>query len=184
MSQSLFEGERVRLAAIDPATDAEIVARWSRDSEYWRLISPAPARPRTAQVVRQNLEEEPSPTGFEFAIRSLAEDRLLGEVGLWADGWAHGHAWLGIHIGERDYWGKGYGTDAIRLILRYGFTELGLRRVSLSALAANARAIRAYEKAGFVVEGRTRRTTRYDGQWLDDVFMGILREGWLGRVVK
>ena len=178
MDIRLFSGELVRLAAIDPESDAEIVARWSRDSEYWRLISPAPALPRTAQAVRQNLEEEPSPTGFEFAIRTLAEDRFIGEVGLWVDGWAHEHAWLGIHIGERDYWGKGYGTDAIRLILRYGFTELGLRRVSLSVLATNARAIRAYEKVGFVVEGRTRHTTRYDGRWLDDVFMGILREEW------
>jgi len=178
MDIRLFRGERVRLAAIDPESDAEIVARWSRDSEYWRLTTQNPAQPRTAQAIRQRLEEESLPHEFEFALRTLAEDRLIGQAGLWVDGWTHSHAWLGIHIGERDYWGKGYGTDAIRLILRYGFVELSVHCVSLSVLATNARAIRAYEKTGFVVEGRTRHTTRYDGEWLDDVFMGILREEW------
>ena len=84
----------------------------------------------------------------------------------------------GIGIGERSDWGKGYGTDAMRLILRYAFIELNLYRVSLDALGSNARAIRSYEKCGFVREGELRDAARYDGQYVGEVYMGILRDEW------
>ena len=98
-------------------------------------------------------------------------------MGLWVN-WPHGDALLGIGIGDRADWSKGYGSEALRLALRYAFTELNLHRVSLTVLEGNARAIRAYEKAGFVLEGQSREYSRYDGQWLGEVFMGILREDW------
>jgi RimJ/RimL family protein N-acetyltransferase len=114
-------------------------------------------------------------------IRMLNSDRLIGGVGLWLESWAHGEAWVGIGIGDRDFWGSGYGTDAMGLILRYAFTELNLRRVSLEVFAHNPRAIRSYEKAGFRREGVIRSDCRRDGQRWDSVFMGILRDEWLGR---
>jgi len=178
----LFTGKLVRLAAVNPETDAEAIARWSHDSEYSRLHTPNPSQPLTAQRSRRMLEEDSPPTEFVFAIRALADDVLIGTTGLWLNH-AHGDAWFGIGIGERTHWGRGYGTDAARIVLRYAFTELNLYRVSLDALATNARAIRSYEKAGFTHEGRTRHTSRYDGRWFDDVYMGILREEW-ERIVK
>jgi RimJ/RimL family protein N-acetyltransferase len=179
MNSKLFSGELARLAALEAETYAEAAARWSRDSEYWRLAHPTPAQPRLAKYIQHELEREfESPEGIEFAIRTLADDRLIGSTGLWLGQPTHGEAWVGIHIGEREYWGKGYGTDAMRIILRYAFTELNLHRVSLSALATNARAIRSYEKAGFVVEGRGRHLARYEDMPWDEVFMGILREEW------
>lgn len=179
MTIKLFSGERVRLAALDADTYAEAAARWSRDSEYWRLAHPTPAQPRLTKRLKEELEREfESPNGMEFAIRTLADDRLIGSVGLWVGAQAHGEAWVGIHIGEREYWGKGYGTDAMRIVLRYAFTELNLHRVALSALATNARAIRSYEKAGFVVEGRGRHLARYEDKPWDEVYMGILGEEW------
>jgi RimJ/RimL family protein N-acetyltransferase len=177
MRADLFRGALVHLAARDPDTDAEAVARWERDSEFHRLAHNDPAYPILAKTAKQWLEEE-SPNGFRFAIRTLADDRLIGTIGLWVSSWTNGEAWAGISIGERDYWGNGYGTDAMKIILRYGFTELNLYRVSLDALASNARAVRAYEKAGFVVEGYTRGAAKYDGQHGDEIYMGILREEW------
>ena len=90
---------------------------------------------------------------FGFAIRTLSDDRLIGDIGVWIESWAHGEAWVGIGLGERDYWGNGYGTDAMRLMLRFAFDELNLQRVSLGVYAYNPRAIRSYEKAGFRREG-------------------------------
>ena len=175
METLLFTGKLVRLAALNPETDAEAIAHWSRDSEYWRLKSPSPARPSRTAAVRQRLEDR----GEEamLAIRTLADDRFIGQIGLWTVP-PHGDAWVGIHIGEREYWGRGYGSDAMRVMLRYAFTELNLQRVSLDALATNARAIRSYEKCGFVVEGYTRQAARYDGRYFDEVYMGILRDEW------
>jgi len=102
----------------------------------------------------------------------------LGLVGLDGILWNQGTAWVGIGIGEREYWGKGYGTDAMRTILHYGFDELNLHRVSLNVFEYNQRAIHSYEKAGFTIEGRMRQCLRREGQRWDLIFMGILREDW------
>jgi RimJ/RimL family protein N-acetyltransferase len=85
---------------------------------------------------------------------------------------------MGIQIGEREYWGKGYGTDALRVLLRYAFDELNLARVSLSVLEGNVRAMRSYEKCGFKYEGRERQAWAYEGRRWDEVYMGLLREEW------
>jgi len=86
-------------------------------------------------------------------IRTLDGDCLIGEIGLDGIKYTHGDAFVGISLGERDFWGKGYGTDAMRVLLRFAFTELNLRRVSLDVFEYNPRAVRSYEKVGFVVEG-------------------------------
>ncbi len=84
----------------------------------------------------------------------------------------------GSGLATAQSWGKGYGTDAMRVILRYGFTELNLKRITLGVFGYNARAIRSYEKAGFTVEGRMRKALYRDGSRADIVFMGILRDEW------
>lgn len=85
---------------------------------------------------------------------------------------------MGIGIGEREYWSKGYGTDAMNVILRFAFDELNLYRISLNVFEYNQRAIRSYEKVGFVVEGREREFLRRGGRRWDMIFMGLLREEW------
>ena len=178
MNTPLFHGELVRLTAANPETDAEVVTGWSRDSEFLRLLDDEAARPWLLKSVKKDMEEESS-DGFQFMIRTVAEDRLIGFVGLHRSiRWAQGDAWVGIGIGDRAYWGKGYGTDAMRVLLRYAFTELNLHRVTLGVFEYNARAIRSYEKAGFVVEGRSRQEMLRDGRRWDALTMGILREDW------
>jgi RimJ/RimL family protein N-acetyltransferase len=86
---------------------------------------------------------------------------------------------VGIGIGERDFWSKGYGTDTMKVCLRYAFLELGLQRVSLGVFEYNPRAVRSYEKAGFKLEGRTRYDAHREGKRYDSLWMGILREEWL-----
>jgi RimJ/RimL family protein N-acetyltransferase len=81
-------------------------------------------------------------------------------------------------VGEREYWGRGYGTEAMRLVLQFAFQELNLHRVSLGVFAYNERAIRSYEKAGFRIEGRLRQGIHRVNQRWDEVVMGILRSEW------
>ena len=119
---------------------------------------------------------------FEFSIRTLQDDLLIGDVGLDGVLWNHGDAFVGIGIGDREYWGKGYGTDAMRLILRYAFCELNLQRVSLNVFEYNPRAIRSYEKLGFIHEGRVARCAQ--ARWTAGTtwyIMGILRDEWLAQ---
>jgi RimJ/RimL family protein N-acetyltransferase len=177
MNNSRLAGRLVRLAAFNAEVDAPIVARWSQDTEYHRLGDDDPAYPRSVKQTREWLERD-SDHVFGFAVRTLSDDRLIGDIGVWIESWAHSEGWVGIGLGERDYWGNGYGTDAMRLMLRFAFDELNLQRVSLGVYAYNPRAIRSYEKAGFRREGVLRSDCLRDGQRWDSAFMGILREEW------
>ena len=100
-------------------------------------------------------------------------------MALWDLRWSHGDSVVSIALGEPEYWGKGLGTEAMRLCLRYAFTELNLDRVTLWVFGYNQRAIRSYEKAGFMKEGVIRGMLAREGQRHDVHIMGILREEWL-----
>ena len=183
----LFRGELVRLAADDPQKMAEAFSRWQRDSEYWRLMASEPAYTNSIRAVKAWIEKdlEPDPPPFSvFLIRTLKDDRLIGDIGLDAERSGHGDTFVGIGLGERQYWGKGYGTDAMRVILRYAFTERNLHRVSLDVFEYNPRAVRSYEKAGFRHEGRARGVLHRSGRRWDLIFMGILRQEWEAQQVK
>jgi RimJ/RimL family protein N-acetyltransferase len=90
-------------------------------------------------------------------------------------------AGFGIIIGDKTQWGKGYGTAALREVLRIGFEEMGLHRIHLQAFAGNARGIRCYEKCGFRHEGVLRQARFKRGRWVDVATMAILREEWEAR---
>jgi RimJ/RimL family protein N-acetyltransferase len=181
MNGNLFRGELVRLTAEEPELLGKAVWNWDRDSEFRRLLDDEPPCLWSAKKIQswfeKDTEEQPEKSFF-FLIRTLQDDRLIGFVGLWVDEWSRGEAEVGIGIGDRESWGKGFGTDAMQAILRYGFTELNLNRITLEVFDYNARAIRSYEKAGFTLEGRVRKALYRDGSRADFVFMGILREEW------
>lgn len=168
---------RVRLAAFDTEAAAEAERRWWSDSEFGHFQDYDIWRPRSRQHAQEEVRDmlTVEPTSFPFHLRLTADDRLIGFVGLWVD-WPNREAWLGIGIGERDCWGQGYGTEAVQLATAFAFDDLNLHRVSLDALAANARGVRAYQKAGFVFEGRIRRRNNYGGVRVDDISMGLLRK--------
>ena len=187
MNNLSLQGELVRLTALDLEKSANSFARWGRDTEYLRLLDNDPPIPWSVEQIKkwQEKAQERAEALKEltFSIETLeAGDerggRMIGFLELGEIHWHHGDAFLGIGIGERDYWGRGYGTDAMQVLLRYAFDELNLHRISLTVFEYNTRAIRAYEKAGFVHEGRARQELNRDGRRWDMLFMGILREEW------
>lgn len=178
MNDSLFTGTLVRLAAQDPAADAQTISNWRRDTIYTRWLEVDPVLPPQLKQTRERIERPHSERFYPFAIRALADDKLIGFVILLRVNSHHRDAYVGIGIGESEYRSKGYGTDAMNLILRFAFQELNLHRVSLDAVATNARAIRSYEKCGFVHEGKTRGAEFRGGIRDDIVTMGVLRKEW------
>jgi RimJ/RimL family protein N-acetyltransferase len=177
----LFTGTLVRLTGESPEAMAEAEKRWQHDSELHRLADGEPAELHSEKKIKEWLEKRLSgedPRRFPFAIRTLAEDRLIGSMNLYLPVVQGCDAWVGIEIGDREFWGKGYGTDAMCLILGYAFGELNLHHVSLALHAYNTRARRSYEKAGFRLEGCVRQDQLHDGLRTDSLFMGILREEW------
>ncbi len=180
MIGDLFRGELVRLCAQDAEVMGKAFSRWRRDTEFARLLDDEPAQVWSAKAIKEWIEKDQEKEGrdIEFQINTLSDDQLIGFIGLFIPAWQQGDAWVGVGIGAREYWGKGYGTDAMRLVLRYGFQELNLHRITLGVFAYNSRAIRSYEKAGFTVEGRERGALQRDGSREDIVIMGILRQEW------
>jgi RimJ/RimL family protein N-acetyltransferase len=179
MNPSLFHGQLVRLGAPDAKRDAELMARWSRDAEFWRLLDSDPARPVAAKQLQDQLAEElEEQDSYTFVIYTLDGGEAIGFIGLGGINWNNGDAWVGIGVWDAAYRGRGYGTDAMRLLLHYAFTELNLHRVTLGVFEYNPRAQRSYQKAGFVVEGRIRGELNRNGRRWDVLYMGILRQEW------
>lgn len=177
-NENLFRGTLVRLVA-PSERDAPLLARWTEDASYLRALDSDYARPVSSQEFAHRLNpEQADPNRLEFHLRALADDRLIGFVALHSVEWNNGAAQLAVGIGEPEYRGKGYGTDALQLILRFAFHELNLFRVGLDVIASNTRAIRAYENLGFQREGRMRGAVLRDGRRTDRIFMGILHDEW------
>lgn len=178
----ILNGKLVRLAALNLDCDPEVMAHWARNNEYQRLYGAEPAILRSAKECKEHLERDLAEF-VVFGIRTLEDDRLIGTIDLGGFDWAAQVAWVGIGIGEREYWGKGYGSDAMRVMLRYAFEELNLHRVSLDVFEYNQRGIACYQKCGFKEEGRVRQALcRYDRRW-DMILMGILREEWMNKEI-
>lgn len=111
-----------------------------------------------------------------FAIE--ADGQYIGFCSLYNLLNPNGNLELGITIGDRAYWGRGYGREAVTLLLTYGFHYLGARRIALTTHAKNERALRCYRACGFVEEGRPRKAVWIEGEYVDLVNMSILRDEW------
>lgn len=174
-----YQGERIDFRPIEPA-DEPLLRRWINDPAVRRgLCFRGPiSEPREREWI-QSLGKDQENYALGIVVR--AEDRLIGTVGLHRIDPIARRATLGISIGERAYHNRGYGTEAVRLILRFGFEELNLHRVELSVLADNIRAIRCYQKVGFVQEGCRRDHYFRNGQYVDEYLFALLREEWAAR---
>lgn len=182
INKSLLTGKKVRLICIDPKTMAPLFTKWAHNSNYLRLLDWDPARIHSAKATQEWIEKHIDDVlSYEFAIQLSENDAIIGTTGLDGVSINHQHAFVGIGIGEEEYWNKGYGTDAMETLLRYAFEELNLYRVTLNVFAYNQRAIRSYQKVGFRTEGNLRQGLLRDGTRWDVIYMGILRHEWLER---
>ena len=177
MNYDVFKGELVRLWAINPEKIGQVLSRWVQDSEFSRLGDAGPVTLHSPKQIQEFFEKELK-EGYFFAIHALADDKLIGIIDLTGFDWAARNTWLAIGLGEREYWGKGFGTDAMKVILRFAFRELNLHRINLNVFEYNSRAIHCYEKVGFKHEGRMRDCLNRDGRRWDLVYMGLLRSEW------
>jgi RimJ/RimL family protein N-acetyltransferase len=176
----MIEGELVNLRARE-MSDLGRVTGWVNDPEVVRFFGPR--YPRARAVAEARLQREISaPMTFSdawFAIETK-DGRHIGNCGL--DGTVEDRkAVLGIAIGEKDCWSRGYGTDAVRTLILFGFDEMNLNKVALSTLAFNERAQACYRKCGFIEEGRLRQAHYSGGAFHDEVHMSVLRDEFYAR---
>jgi len=155
--------------------------RWYADPEVVRLTRYQDGPMRPEEIERFFAARALGSDSLAMAIHLRAGDRLIGTCALSQLDSDNGSALFHITIGEKDAWGRGYGTEATQLMLDHAFGGLGLHRIGLSMFSFNERAIRAYRSCGFVVEGRAREAIWRDGRWWDEVAMSILDSDWASR---
>jgi len=162
-------------------SDISNFLEWFNDMEVTQYL--AMYLPMTEMAEEKYIEElgtTRARTDTSFVIEITEGDlvKLIGTVGLHGINNKDHNATFGIAIGEKEYWNKGYGTEAARLIIDYGFEQLNLHRISSSALSFNERSIRMHKRVGFSEEGRQREHIFKNGKYCDHVLLGILKEEW------
>ena len=173
MERDVFKGKQVRLAAITE-DDLPLITQWYQSSTFQRLFDAIPATLHTQAHWQDWLNDlRKDNHSYTFGIRTLADDQFIGWIQLEGILWANQVGGLTVAIADPDQRGKGYGYDAISVLLDYAFNELNLYRVQLTVFAYNTRAIRLYERLGFTREGAFR-----DGKRHDMILYGMLRQEW------
>ena len=174
----MLQGDRVLLRATR-REDMQIQWQSENDLElcFWDGGTP---RPASLEWLYHHFDEgvhNPDLNSVSFAIE--ANSNYIGHCGLHNINATHRTCELGIEIGNKDYWGKGYGREVVRLLLAYAFEHRNLNRVTLQTHAENERAIRCYRACGFVEEGRFRQQLWVAGHYVDGIAMAILRDEFM-----
>jgi RimJ/RimL family protein N-acetyltransferase len=183
----LFEGTDIRFGPIDHEKDAEIESKWTHDSDFMRLMEIAPARPLSAALVKKQYEKlekqmDEDKNLYYFAIRAREDDHLVGRAAVQWIEWANGNGFLRLGIGAAEDRRKGYGTQAMRMLLRFAFAELNLFRVSAIVPEYNTGALALLKKFGFVQEVCRRKSLERDARRWDLYVFGLLRDEWLDQL--
>jgi len=155
-------GDQIRLRAIEKE-DLPSFVKWLNDPEVRQELS---------LIMPLSLAEEED--WFASMLKRSPFERPLA-IEIQPD---PQKAEIGIHIGEKEYWNQGYGTKAMRLMLKHGFENLNLHRLWLRVFKTNQRAIRSYEKSGFTLEGKFREGQYLKGKYVDVMIMSMLHSEW------
>jgi RimJ/RimL family protein N-acetyltransferase len=185
----LFESQDIRFGPIDHEKDPEVEARWTHDSEFLRLMDIGPARPMSAAMIKKQYEKlekqiEEEKNLYHFMIRAKADDRLMGKASIQEIEWANSNGWIRLGIGAAENRRKGYGTQALQMLLRFAFAELNLFRVSAMVPEYNEGAIFLLGKFGFVQEVCRRKSLERDSRRWDLYIFGLLRDEWQYQAAK
>ena len=171
----MLTGKLTRLRALDPA-DLDRYVSWLNDPEvtqYLGGVLPLISRLAESDWLERHARKEPAFGDVTLAIETL-EGRHIGSVALHDPQPRDRHCSLGIMIGDKDCWNRGFGTDAIQTLLRLAFDEMNLNRVWLTVDEENARGVACYRKCGFVEEARLRQDRFSGGRYHDTLVMGVL----------
>lgn len=177
----MYTGKLVRLREYRQE-DVPLVQAYFNDSETRSLMDLRIGYPYTLADVEQAYQKNSADHDtYHFAVEAIDTGKFIGDCSVCRVEWKARVAMVGIFIGDKDYWGKGYGADAMEALTRFCFVQLNMNKVKLGVFSFNARARRCYEKCGFTVEGILRQEAYDHGQYHDMIAMGILRGEWEAR---
>ena len=178
----MIYGTRIRFRAVEKE-DLPVFAAWLNDPEVQQgilLHSPVSQAEEDGwyeRMLKRPVDEHVMGIEVKLPTGEAGDERwkLIGSLAFEDIDWHVRAAEFGILIGDKTFWNRGYGTEAVRLLAQHGFNTLNLNRIFLHVFENNPRAIRAYEKAGFTLEGRERQAEYKDGKFIDVLRMSLLK---------
>lgn len=178
----MLKGEKVLLRPVK-RSDIQYFLKWFNDLEVTQYLNMS--LPMTEMAEEKFIEElgtTRAKTDVFLIIEAIEGDttKTIGSTSLANINARDHHATFGIAIGDKEYWSKGYGTEAARLLVNYGFEQLNLHRINSGAIAFNERSLRMHKSVGFKEEGLQREYVFKNGKLQDHVIFGMLREEWRG----
>lgn len=178
MNSPFLTGPRLYLRRIEPADLGGAYFDWLNDQEVTRWMQQG-VFPNSPELMEQFYQgQSTSQTDVVFAIVSVDTDAHIGNIRLHDIHPVFRSAMISLIIGEREYWGKGLGTEAIKLVVDHAFRRLNLNRLHAGAAEPNLGCVRAFEKARFLREGVSRQAYFCEGDYVDLIQLGLLRSDW------
>lgn len=176
--RGLLEGENLKLTSIRES-DLSSLEEWFNDVGFLRHYDIMPAAPKSKKQLDELMRYyEDSPERCIYAVRENKADKIIGIAGFDDIIWPSNVATVFIGIGNSAFRGKGYGREALSLLIEFGFNELNFHRIQLNVISYNLNAIRLYESLGFVKEGICRELVYRDGKRFDLYQYGLLKSEW------
>lgn len=180
MRRPFLVGEKIYLRPLEAADLDGPYLDWLNEHEITRYLETG-MFPTTRESLQDYVQAVArGNNNVMLAIADRASDAHVGNVKLGPIHWLHRRADMGILIGDRTVWGRGYGREAVALVVDYGFHRLNLHKIALGVYADNVAAVKMYQKIGFCIEGTLRQHLFMDGAYHDKYVMGILREQYAG----
>ncbi len=176
----MYTGKLVRLREYRKE-DLPKILEYINDPEVKGLLNPAIPYPYTLEDEEKWLASNSATKDiYSFAIETLVEKRYIGGCGINKIDWKNSVVEVGIFIGDKSLWGKGFGSDAMKVLMAFVFEQLNINKIKLEVFSFNQRAIKSYEKCGFRVEGVLREEIFRNGKYFDKISMGILAREFIG----
>ncbi|RJQ13771.1 N-acetyltransferase [Candidatus Parcubacteria bacterium] len=173
-----LKGKKVILRPLSKA-DIPTLLRWINDPEVNQYVATYwPVMEQREEKWLESLAKEDNDSHVVFGIETH-EGVFIGTMGFNFIQWKDRVAVTGALIGEKEYWGKGYGTDAKMILLEYAFNTLNMHKVCSAAIAFNERSIRYSLRCGYKIEGRLRKHHFRKGRYFDQVMLAIFKQDWL-----
>jgi RimJ/RimL family protein N-acetyltransferase len=177
----MYTGEKIRLREYRKE-DIPKALKFMNDPEIKRFLTPGIPFLYTLEDETKWYDGQSAlKDTYNFAIESLDEKNYIGGCGINSLDWKNSVAVVGIYIGEKTFWGKGYGTDAMNVLIKFIFEQMNINKIKLNVYDFNQRAVKSYEKSGFVKEGVLRQEIYKDGKYHDEYVMGLLRSEYEAR---